>query len=308
MHTLQAGAAEPCEHLLWGQWASSAAWGVGTTLRNTRSRTGMCVAYAWDLGRGRTKTCFYKPSPRVSILVVPVECPGTCPRRRALASEQQEGSVPVRGAHPSAPPHSRCSAFSSPCADGPGCPAGRPRDPPRGAPPLVLERRGRATRCHLCAAAPRGLAGAHPWAAGGGNHPKSELHRPSLLTRSVSGALGPNASPTESAASPLLALRLLVCCFPVSQALIHASPKLGLFRCWDVCSPDFWRFPSSLKGSILDSIRSSCLLPGTSRSAEHSLQCRHRELEADYRLALSVMVSPCICIMFSKQLLELPTS
>lgn len=66
---------------------------------------------------------------------------------------------------------------------------------------------------------------------GGGNHPKSELHRPSLLTRSVSGALGPNASPTESAASPLLALRLLVCCFPVSQALIHASPKLGLFRC-----------------------------------------------------------------------------
>lgn len=66
---------------------------------------------------------------------------------------------------------------------------------------------------------------------GGGEPPQSELHRPSLLTHSVSGALGPNASPTESAGSPLLALRLLVCCFPVSQALIHASPKLGLFRC-----------------------------------------------------------------------------
>lgn len=189
------------------------------------------MAYAWDLGRGRTKTCFYKPSPRVSILVVPVECPGTCPRRRALASEQQEGSVPVRGAHPSAPPHSRCSAFSSPCADGPGCPAGRPRDPP------AWSRRSSRS----AAAGPPGVTSAPllpgAWQEltrglrGGGNHPKSELHRPSLLTRSVSGALGPNASPTESAASPLLALRLLVCCFPVSQALIHASPKLGLFRC-----------------------------------------------------------------------------
>lgn len=102
---------------------------MGTTLRNTRSRTGMCVAYAWDLGRDSTKTCFYKPSSRVSILVVPVECLGTCPRRRALVSEQQEGPVPVRGTRSSAPLHSQCSAFSSPCAAGPGS----PRTPPRGA-------------------------------------------------------------------------------------------------------------------------------------------------------------------------------
>lgn len=186
----------------------------------------MCVAYAWDLGRGRTKTCFYKPSSRLSILVVPVECPGTCPRRRALASEQQEGSVPVRGAHR--------TASAQPLA--PRARTGRDarRDAP-GTPPA-----GRRRSSWSAAAGPPGVTSAPlpgAWQEltrglrGGRNHPKSELHRPSLLTHSVSGALGPNASPTESAASPLLALRLLVCCFPVSQALIHASPKLGLFRC-----------------------------------------------------------------------------
>lgn len=186
----------------------------------------MCVAYAWDLGRDSTKTCFYKPSSRVSILVVPVECLGTCPRRRALVSEQQEGPVPVRGTRSSAPLHSQCSAFSSPCAAGPGS----PRTPPA----------GRRRSSWSAAAGPPGvtaalLPGAWQELTRGlrwwRNHPKSELHRPSLLTPSVSGALGPNASPTESAGSLLLALRLLVCCFPVSQALIHASPKLGLFRC-----------------------------------------------------------------------------
>lgn len=186
----------------------------------------MCVAYAWDLGRDRTKTCFYKPSPRVSILVVPVECPGTCPRRRALASEQQEGSVPVRGAHR--------TASAQPLA--PRARTGRDarRDAPGTPPPGAAARPGAPRPGHQVSPLRRspGPGRSSPvGCGGGGNHPKSELHRPSLLTRSVSGALGPNASPTESAGSPLLALRLLVCCFPVCQALIHASPKLGLFRC-----------------------------------------------------------------------------